>query len=285
VPAEPGAGTLTEVLRSVTSTLRFPAYGGEEAEFSGEPTVKITRDSDGAVVEHAAVEKVPAGDEIEFFTVEIGGDDLPDLDLLTLEWTDGSSTYTTYAEVVGGRMCSLDQIQEDVTEAIPTLRLEQAREAAQRLLEDECAVAWRPRYARTLIDGKGRQKVSLPDCMVIQLRSVKVEGSEVDLADVVLYEDTGTIYKSGGWSSGARNIEVIYDHGFAHAPQQAGRACALLGRHFATKRLSNMDDRSTSYSTDEATYTLITPGVRGMATAIPEVNVFIQNNDYRPPNV
>lgn len=259
------------ILKGVSTNVRalITDAEGEPIATGTKVNVSVSFDSGGA----------PLTAEVETDSDGVATYTLPaqtSLDLLTITWAGTEFTFTTQEEIVGARICSLAAIQEDVSEGITDERLQTARDIAESILEDECGIAFRPRYRRDTLDGTGQRKLLLSRPSVIALRSVELGEEALEVGDLKVYPAGGSIWREGRWTEGAQNVSVTYEHGFTAPPAQASRACALLARHIATKRLSNMDDRSTSYSTDEATYTLITPGVRGMVTAIPEVNAFIE---------
>lgn len=247
---------------------------GEALPQKGAPgvTVAVTRDSDGEVVTTGAASFEDNGVVVSELPPQSS------VDLLTFTWTIGTTTVVTTEEIVGARLCTLEAIAALIDSSVTpdTATLRAARDIAEQLLEAECGVAFRPRYAREVLDGSGQNKILLRHPKVSAIRSGSVDETALTVGDLKLYEVAGAVWSDERWVEGAQNVDIAYEHGFKVVPAQASRVCALLARHIATKRPSNMDDRATSYSTDEATYSLITPGVRGMATAIPEVNAFIE---------
>lgn len=271
------------VLRGVPTNIRALIVDAD-----GEPlkdkavTVTVTKDSTGAAV----VTDAEAGktDASGIATYKLAAQ--ATLDRFNATWTCEGGTYRTVEESVGLRLCSLAQVEEDVSETLSAETKRLARDAAEQFLEDECGVAWRPRYAHETVDGTGQHKLYLPHPKLTSVRSVTIhEGSEEttltagELEALRIY-DEGCIWREEAWPAGSKNVEVVYEHGFANPPGAARRCAALLARHIATKRPSNLDDRATSYATDEASYTLITAGLRGNLTALPEVNAFLQSRQF-----
>jgi hypothetical protein len=268
------------VLKGVATNIRalITDADGKPVPKEKSVTVTIVKDSDGSTVVNAA--EAGKTDENGISTYKLAAQ--ASLDKLTATWTCEGSTFTTVEEIVGARICSFAQITEEITgETVTDEKLRIARDIAERLLEDECGVAFRPRYAHEVLDGSGMQKLHLSHPKVSTLRSVSSEGEALTVSELKLYPAGGVIWYEQGWSTTKpQNVVAIYEHGYSAPPAQASRVCALLARHIAVKRLSNLDDRASSYSTEEATYSLITPGVRGMVTAIPEVNAFIEANQF-----
>jgi hypothetical protein len=254
---------------------------GEPKTASKSATVTITRDSTGATV----VSGASAGetDANGIVTYELAAQ--TELDRLTAKWVCDGVTVETVEEIVGLRLCSLADVVRDLSSE-PEVELQRvARNIAERFLEDECGVAFRPRYGHEKLDGSGTAKLLLPSPKVSAVRSVKIEEPEEEvetltaeeLENLRLGEAGGVLWRPTSWPEGFHNINIVYEHGFTNPPGAARRAAALLARHIVTKRPSNLDDRATSMSTDEATYTLITAGIRGNLTGIPDVNAFIES--------
>lgn len=271
------------LLRGVATNIRalLTDADGEPLLKETAVTINVTKDSDGAKVVEGAKVKIAGTDGVAVYQLAAQ----PTLDRFTVTWVAGGSTFTTVEEMVGLRLTSLAAVAEDVTEALSAERKRVAREIAEQFLEDECGVAFRPRYAHESLDGTGKERLFLPHPKVSAVRSVTVGGTaltKAELEDVKLY-DAGYLWREAGWTEGHQNVGVIYEHGFANPPPAAQRAAAQLARHLAVKRPSNLEDRATTYSTDEATYSLITPGIRGSLTALPEVNIFLSS--WRFPSI
>ena len=264
------------ILRGVASNITALITGAD-----GEPlkekaaTVTIVRDSDGETIASGASAGNTSTTGVATYKVAAQSS----LDRLKATWTCEGSTFRTVEEIVGLRLCSLEDVSADVTQTLTTAQKALAREIAERFLEDECGVAFRPRYAHLHLDGSGGTDLYLPHPKVTTIRSVTI-GEETlsseELSELELY-DEGVLYREEGWTEGRRNVDVVYEHGFEDPPPGARRCAALLARHYAVKRPTNLEDRSSRYETAEAVYTLIQPGIRGNLTSLPEVNAFIQS--------
>jgi hypothetical protein len=238
--------------------------------------VTIVRDSDGLEVATGAGADMEADGILAF---ELPAQVL--LDRLTATWEVGEMTVITTEEIVGARLCTLEAVAAGVISSDgpdPDL-VRAARDIAERFLEEECRVALRPRYGRAVLDGSGQPKLLLPAPMVFAVRAVRIDGALVE-DECRLYPEAGVIWRRGGWPEGVLNVDIVYEHGYSVPPAAAGRCAQLLARHLVTKRPTNLDDRSTQISTDEATYSLVVPGLRGAATSLPEVNAFIESNYF-----
>jgi hypothetical protein len=275
--------TQAEVRVTVTNKL------GEAANATGAVKVTITRDSDGSVIVNdqnaSSVSGVAGG-----YAYTLAPANIPEADLLTAVWkatieSQADQLFTTEIEVVGGQLCSLEAITAALGSgtSADNAKLREARAYAERVLEDACGVAFRPRYAREVRDGDGSTSLMLYRRRPLQLISVSVGGTALtssELADVEL-SSSGLLYRAGAWASGFENLDFAYIHGYRSPPEPVSRAAVKLARSFIVKSPSNFDERATSVTTDEAHYSLVTPGVRGAHTSIPEVNRVIE--EYGQP--
>lgn len=270
------------LLRGASAELSFElTVGSEPKEADEEPKVTVVRDNGTALV----TEEAAAGTKGEYGFV-LTPEQTESLDILTATWKvklDGDTqTFTTRHEIVGDYLTSLKAIRDSLPKTVSATDagLILARTQAEGWLEDECGVAFRPRYTRELIDGSGVGQLLLGHPRLIALREVSIGEELADLEDFKGYP-SGVIWTAGAWPSGAQNVSVAYEHGFPRPPAQVSRAATRLARHFIVENPSDYDERASSMSTDEAHYTFITPGMRGAITSIPEVNVVIEAFEYR----
>lgn len=243
------------------------------AEEISAPTVTVTRDSDGTEVSTG-----PATGSSGAWSYAITPAQVPEVELLHAEWVSSGATYRTETEVVGGFLCSVAEVQAAVDDDSKTEEeVEDARDWAEDWLERECRVAFRPRYASERLDGTGSGSLFLSNPKASSVITATVGGTAVS-GDIVV-DPVGVLTQDGTWTEGTRNVEVSYVHGWSSAPGPVRNAAILLARHRLLEDPSNAFERATSYTTEEATYSLVTPGVRGSSTPIPEVNAVI--NAYR----
>lgn len=208
------------------------------------------------------------------------------LDRLTATWTAGEETQTTYADVSAAHLTSLDEISADVPSGTsPTeAELKEARILAEEALEDACYVSFVPRFRREVLDTPALRRGRLRT-----LRELKVNGSAVASVSSVRVVDQRYITKSqffGNFYGGITQVlppsmtpqivEVAYEHGWDEPPPLVARAVARLAAFFLTEDPSDYDQRATSISTEQAHYTLITPGLAGAVFALPEANAIVQ---------
>jgi len=270
------------LLRGASAELFFElTVAGEPVEADDAPTVTVVRDDGTALVTDA-----PATGSKGEYSLVLSPEQTASLDILTATWkatVDGVvQTFTTRHEIVGDYLASIKAIRDSLPKQVSPSEegIVWARTLAEGWLEDECRVAFRPRYAREAVDGTGEGKILLGRPRLIGLREVTVNGEPADLETLKGYP-SGVVWTAGSWPEGALNISVAYEHGFPRPPAQVSRAAVRLARHFIVENPSDYDERASSMSTDEAHYTFITPGMRGAITSIPEVNVVIEAFEYR----
>lgn len=269
------------VRRQTKAEIRVTLYeGGVPADAIGTPTVTITRDSDGsAVVTGAATTKVPSTTGIYAYTLT--PTQTATLDLLTAQWSailgGVTQVFTTQVEIVGGFLVSLEAIAAASGGAATTAELSEARDWAEEVLEESCSTAFRPRYAKERVYGSGNAFLLLNNRRPLAVRSVSVDGTvftAAELSDLTLGSN-GVLRRSSAWDTAG--TDLVYEYGYTTPPVPVQRAALKLAAYFLTEDPSDYFDRATSLSTDDgASYSLVTPGVRGAVTSIPEVNQVIE---------
>lgn len=275
-----------ELLRGAAGTLRFPEHDGDPVEFDELPAVAVVRHSDGSAVETGPVTKEGEGNDA-FYAASVDSTATAEVDLLVATWEgkvgDVASSYTTYAEVVGGFLTSLKAIEKKYDERTPPAAgdLAAAREQATTSVEGACGVAFRPRYAKETLDGTGTGTVMLSHPQLLRVLAVSVAGEALSPEGVAgLHVDrAGFLVTSSIWPEGQGNIEVAYVHGYEVYPA-ADLPVRDLAAYLLTDSPSDFNQRATSYTTGDVTYSLITPGLRGQSFPVPSVNAFVQNHEF-----
>lgn len=267
-------------LRNTAAELRVTFYGsaGTPVDATGTPTVTVTRDNGTAIVTDALTTKVTGTTGVYAYILTPA--QTATLDLLTADWTGTvdatAQTFRTQAEVVGGFVCSIAQIDQVLdkggTASTYSIDLKHAaRNAATDAFEAECGVAFSPRYHRARLDGNQTGDIFLPHPRANTIRSATVDGvalTTTELADLEAYE-SGTLYSPLGWAFGRRNIEVVYEHGFSEPPADVSRAVAILAA--SALKDGPFDDRGYGVTDEGGAVRLLTAGVSGAAFSIPEV--------------
>lgn len=220
--------TVQRVLRDVQSQPEVTFYvGTTPTDADGSVTVDIFR-SDGSLFATDAATTHPGTGRYVYTLAPQSV-----LELFTLQWegTFGGvvQRITSQVEVVGGYYVSLVDIRaEDSlsnTTLFPNEKLAEARHWFEDTAERYCGVSFVPRYRRDVLNGKGSTKLELRRAMPRVLLSVKFDGVAQTTTDYDLY-DAGYIVAPGAFPAGAKNIEVIYEHGF-DAPESDVREAAL----------------------------------------------------------
>lgn len=246
---------------------------------TGTPTVAVTRDDGTAVT----VGTVLATADPTVFEYTIPSTSNTQLDILTETWTavsgGQSQTFTDTIEVAGGVLFTIDQARAlkplNDTTMYPTAKIIEARTMVESALEDACGVAFVPRFKRQWVSGNGRSTILLaPKARAI--RSVTLDDTAVSnaLTDTMRVMPTGEVYYPSWWQTGYANYEVAYEHGYDSPPPRVSQAALLWAKTFLVS--GPIDARTTSMSTEDGTFSLATPGLRGSHTGIPEVDAVIQ---------
>lgn len=254
---------------------RFSTASGEPASID-DPTVAITRD-DGTVLVAETSDDV--GTDGERATYTLTPEVTESLDTLAFTWTavvDGTrQTVTTRVQTVGGFYFALADLRAssrvfDDSSKYPTTTLAAARALVEQELEIACSQAFVPTYTRETFVGYGRRPLRLSRRRVRVLRDVFVQGATVSTVGLEL--------SAGGYvtkldAPRGSTITVAYEHGWDEPPLRVARAALLLARRWLID--GPVDDRATSFTNEDGTYSLVTPGVRGALFDVPEVNAVV----------
>lgn len=247
-------------------------------------TVTITRDDGTAVVTAAAATE--AGTGIVSYTVTPTHTAL--LDTWEVAWTATfgalPQTFTDIVEVAGGVLFTLAQARAlkplDSLTAYTTAQIAEARTMVETALEDACGVAFVPRYAKSTFSGSGTSTMLLPP-RVRAIRSASNEGVAVSAPYLATMRmlSTGELYYPSIWGAGFANYEIAYEWGYDAPPPRVSQAALLWAKAWLTK--GPIDERWTSMTSEDGTYALSTPGMRGANSGLPEVDQTIHEYSLR----
>lgn len=293
--------------RAFTAQITF----GDDGDDTPTGTVKVTvTNAAGTVLVNNQNATHASGGE---YTYALTAAQLPAPDLLTVEWdaTVGGQpeTAVTTIDVCASRLFTLARARSDFEADLAGFtdaQLDQARTEAEDRLELECGRAFTTRFRQdefvlpprplgimwaapaawpagwTTDPDAGSRTLILSDHPVTKLRSITVDGTLLDntaMADVTLEPGTGLLHNRNAWSG---DIVVAFEHGAPVADQ--GRVCLILARNRLLK--GPLDDRAIGIPVEGGgVVSLLTPGVKGSITGIPEVDVFIQRNTERTPMI
>lgn len=276
----------------VTSPTFVDATGESAADTTGDPVVVATRD-DGTVLAAPAVSN-PAGTGTYAATL-LGASHTSTLDVLSLLWTGtvagaGVQTYAQTVEVVGEFFVSLFELRAnpDLTNATkyPTAALRAARDHFETLAERYCEVAFVPRYARDVLRGDGRNRITLSHHRPRVLRSVTVDGAAKNVGefsfDGIALEWNGGTFTAP--TTGTPNVVVVYEHGYSHAPEAIADACEVFVETRLLGERSGIPRLAISVDSEFGQMRLSTPGDR-RPTGIPSVDAVLNEFAERVPGV
>lgn len=241
----------------------------------GTVTIGVTRD-DGTVVVAPGTATAGAGAAARTFNLTTAYTSL--LDRLTATWTTSlQGVDETTHEIVGDFLFTIAQARAlsalSNATTYPAAAIAEARTYVESELEHACGVAFVPRYGKVTLSGNGRYTLLLPP-RATAVRSVTLDGVAVSTTDMRVMA-SGELYNPAGWTAGYANYVVAYEHGYSDGPERmaANRAALTWAKHELVK--GPIDDRTTAFSTEDGTFSMSTPGIRGAITGIPAVDAFI----------
>jgi hypothetical protein len=214
--------------RATDLRLVSPTFVGEtdEPAATDDPPTVIVERADGTTLDPPAVTAAgPAG----VYVAELTADDhLDELDRLPLSRSGTvagrSQTYELELEVVGAHYATLPEIRAEPQIAdprqYPTALVAAIRDEVETYVEDYLGYALVPRYELERLEGRGRSELLLRWPVPRALRSVSVDGTELDPADCELLEYGAVVHPGGfaGTATRARNVTVGYEHGLSVPP-------------------------------------------------------------------
>lgn len=222
------------------------------------------------------------------YTFTLSPSDTIALDVLSVTWSAsvGGTAYvsTSTVEIVGGFWFDVPAARAR-PELAPFTDTEIAvkRTAAESFLEEQTGVSWVPRYRQEthLLDACPRLLV-FDRGDVTALRSVAVNGVAADLTGVRVSRDgilnffgtTGVRLLAAATLGDQVEVDVVYEYGKAMASPRAAQIALVLARHYLLR--GPLDDRRLGLPVEGGgVVSLLTPGVRGSVTGIPEVDQFL----------
>lgn len=282
---------------AATLTARFFDQDGDLAEPSGTVTVGVT-DEAGATVVSSGAGTTTGSTGVRTYTLAASATAIPKVLLGT--WTNGTTTVTTRAEVVGGYYASVRQIRDsdpvlDDPRKYTSAQIVVARRAVEREFEDYCGVAFVPRYRRVRLDGTGRDELVLPDAELRDVRSVREYDDDLNFEsysqtelDAIPASRAGVAVRTDGeiFERGRSNIVVEYEHGHDRPPADVVEAFMLRVRDVLNRSNRGVPDRATTFTSDVGgTYALLVAGRGGSITGIPDVDVVLKRYSRRIPGI
>lgn len=254
--------------RPATLSVTFTDAAGQTTD-PGAVTVTVTREDGTVIVTDAATD----GTGVAPRTYGLTGAQTATLDTLTAVWTSATlGTLTTKTEIVGDRLFSVAEARAfDKQQLASAAKYPDAAILdSLRRIEDDfqriCGVSFIPRYKRTVLNGSGRDALLAPDLRISVVRSIETRSGTTwtaftqDQLDDVVFDGAGILVREmyGPWPSGRRNIRIGYEYGWDVPPEPIRRAAlkVLINQIIPT----NLNDRVTSETTENATYGYSTAG-------------------------
>lgn len=270
--------------RSATLTHTFFSDGVATNPSPDVATIGITRD-DGSVLVAAGSATVDTGTGTVTYTLTPAQTAL--LDILTLTWTatfgGQSQTFVDIVEVVGNVLFTVAEARAisalSNTSTYPTAAIVKARTTVESRMEKACSVAFVPRYRRETVSGSGSTQLQLSRRLVTAVRSVSLEGTVLSPAELltIVPSTHGGISYLGGWTPGFNNYSVAYEHGYAYVPPEISDAALTWAKNLLIK--GPIDDRTTAFTTEDGTFSMMVPGLRGSISGIPDVDAVLHDHD------
>lgn len=277
--------TTDKILRNTSAELQTTFYvDGVATDADGDVTLIVTKPDATELFNGTADDATALDGQYEWNLTP-----QTDLTLLTLAWTGlfstVSQTVTTYAEVIGQHLFSINEVRgfrqgklsDDVK--YPNDDVVDVREEITQFLEQYCRVSFIPRYRREVLDGNGKSVMYLDRREVTAIQTVTEDGvSLVVGTDIVFSNEGRLVRKNAVWSTlDPQNIVIEYEHGYVTPPGPITRAALVLLDSYLVG--SDLSDRKVSQTDDAGTIRLSFPdALRDRPTGIPYVDARL--NEY-----
>lgn len=265
---------MTGLVKDLPGEITCPGPGGDLVEFDSPPTVTVRRDSTGDEILTNAATTEDDG----VFKATVPAVDTPDG--LIAAWKGEINSHpaevTTRHEVYGRHIIGIRGILEELDRVgqapIATAEeIQEKRDLAENRMEDACGVAFRPRYARATVEGRGRPNLLMPRPRLLEV--ISIDGEPVTVPPNI----AGEIRSERRWTG---IYEVAWIHGYETPPASVTAAVRQLTVHYLLVDPDDLDGRATFKSNEIASWALVTPGVKGARFPIPEVNEVVSEFAY-----
>lgn len=247
-------------------------------------TVEVVRDDGTTLVTETAATNAGTGE----FSYTLAPAQTALLDVLTARWTatigGHEQTLETHAEIVGGHLCTLADIDANLNKAgaaatYSTETKAAARDAATDAFEAEAGVAFTPRYRRATLDGSSDFDLYLPTPRVLSITAGSLNGAALSAGELgELQVEGGSVYREAGWGTGRRSVTLAWEHGHRTPPADVSRAVAVLAASLLKD--GPFDDRGYGVTDEGGAVRLLTAGISGAAFSIPDVESALARHRY-----
>ena len=274
------------ILRGSPATVTMTFYNGSTpVDADGSVTVTVKR-ADGTTLTSGAASG-PTSHQYSFVIPA-----QTTLNNLTITWAAVISTQavsiTSYAEVVGGFLFSLNELRNYDTALLNETRFPDSKLIDERLsveaeFEDITGRSFPPRffreeYAEIMDDHLYVQK---PEPMAITKFYVdgvdRLSWVTSKYVNFDLYDPHSLVLKNDGLAAlYALQVEIEYEYGMTNVPRKIRDAALKRAKVNLLGYNSAIDERATTLSVPEfGTMTLATPGRSGYETGIPDVDAIL----------
>lgn len=281
--------SVERVLRNTAATISVTFYNGSAAvEADGTVTVLIKR-ADGTTLLSTNATNDPA---VGVYSVVLPPQ--ANLNMLTLTWS-GTFTGTAISiqsnvEIVGGFFFSIAELRAADT-ALTTSRfsnqaLIDARLSVETEFEDICHRAFVPRFQAEYVTGEWMDELWLSQPEPIHVTTIKNGSTTYDAAG---WETAGYIRRDRDalhrliLKGPALTLSYLYDtyieyeYGMTQVPVPIKEKALRRARLSLLGMASTIDPRATTMMLpDIGSVNLATPGMRGLETGIPDIDVVLR---------
>lgn len=289
-----------QILVDTPATLSATWYVDGVVADPGAVTVTVTK-ADGTALYS---DEAATGSGAAARTLTLTPADTAELDRLRVVWD--SVVYGELVqeyEIVGALLFTIaelrafrDQSGQPLTDVskYPVSVIEEARSRITDEFEQILEYAPVPRYRRITLAGDGCVSLPLPDLFIRRLRSVETRSGAVwtaftseDLDDAFV-DSSGELWRDtrGVFARGRGNIRVSYEYGRDQSNRwflPLKRAAIILARYQLVD--SNVSERTTSFSSEDGTFSLATAGLRGSFYGLPNVDSVLARASLHVPVV
>lgn len=287
------------ILKGSDCLIVSPAFVGPDGETptapASTPTCTVTTEA-GALL---TAPFVAAGSGTGVFTAALlGATHTPNLDVLRVVWTGtvtgaGVLVYRDTVEVVASHWTDLHALRSypDLSDKAryPAALLSEIRDEYADLMDKECGVAFVRRYKRDSLFGDGQQRIPLTQMRPKSLVSVTIAGTSIPTSSFDLTDGGEIVYLNNVFPrsiDGARNVIVVYEHGFEKPPGKLRREVLKCIRTELIARSSAVHDNALSQTFDGTTIRFSTPNrAEGRPTGILTLDPIILEYTERIPGI
>lgn len=278
------------VLRNTAATVSVTFYNGSTAvEADGAVTV-VAKRADGTTLLSTTATNDPA---VGVYTLVIPSQ--ASLNFFTLTWS-GTFTGTaisieSYVEIVGGFYFSIAELRASdsalTVSRFPNQALIDSRLSVENEFEDICGQAFVPRFASEWVTDSYDYEIYTSEYNPRKLTAMKVNGTSYDLTN---WETLGYVKKRDSNRHGfllsgpalpavytGNDVYIEYEYGMPQVPYPIKEKALRRAKLNLLGMASTIDPRATTMILpDIGSVNLATPGMRGLETGIPDIDVVLR---------